>query len=439
MADLANYYGRLFTHHQLTEEERLQAQKLASQTVDGACFRCSTLFEDKHRLPTGAMYCRECIVFGRVRTDEALYSFSQQAFPPQNSLKWKGQLTDWQQGISDALRQYFKEKKATLVHAVTGAGKTEMIYQVLADAIDMGGAVCLASPRIDVCIELHRRLQEDFSCQISLLHGAGESYLRTPLVIATTHQLLKFYRAFDLLLIDEVDAFPYVDNSMLYRAVENAVKENGVTLFLTATSTEQLEEKVCAGVLHRLRLPRRFHGNPLVVPQKVWLAHFEDSLKKKKIVPKLIRKIAKQQQTGFPLLIFLPEIWMGQRFADLLKLHFPDMELGFVSSQTANRLDIIEQFRKKKVRILVTTTILERGVTFPCVDVFVVKANHPLYTASSLIQIAGRAGRSLERPTGEVVFFQDGSNSAIERAIREIQGMNEEAANGTMSTMSAKS
>ena len=114
-----------------------------------------------------------------------------------------------------------------MVHAVTGAGKTEMMYQVVATAIKAGKAVCIATPRIDVCIELYGRMKEDFSCPISLLHGESEPYFRTPLVIATTHQLLKFYQAFDLLIIDEVDAFPYVDNPILYKAAQNAIKKEG--------------------------------------------------------------------------------------------------------------------------------------------------------------------------------------------------------------------
>lgn len=118
-----------------------------------------------------------------------------------------------------------------------------MIYHTVASVIDKGGAVCLASPRIDVCIELYKRLQNDFSVPISLLHGESEPYFRTPLVVATTHQLLKFYQAFDLVLIDEVDAFPYADNPMLYRAADNAVKEDGVQVFLTATSTDELDKK----------------------------------------------------------------------------------------------------------------------------------------------------------------------------------------------------
>lgn len=50
---------------------------------------------------------------------------------------------------------------------MTGAGKTEMIYQVVAKVIDDGGSVCLASPRIDDMFELYKRLQNDFACEIA--------------------------------------------------------------------------------------------------------------------------------------------------------------------------------------------------------------------------------------------------------------------------------
>ncbi|BDD38191.1 hypothetical protein GUT183_04290 [Streptococcus ruminantium] len=302
-----------------------------------------------------------------------------------------------------------------------------MIYHTVASVIDNGGAVCLASPRIDVCIELYKRLQQDFSVPISLLHGESEVYFRTPLVIATTHQLLKFYRAFDLLLIDEVDAFPYADNPVLYRAVDNAVKPDGVQVFLTATSTDQLEKKIKAGKLERLSLPRRFHGNPLVVPQKIWFSQFEQYLKKGRLTPKLAKAIQHQRKTGYPLLIFVPEISKGMEFTKIVKKAFPSENIGFVSSQTENRLEIVEGFRNKNITILISTTILERGVTFPCVDVFVIQANHYLYSSSSLVQIAGRVGRSQERPTGLLHFFHEGSTRAIEKSIAEIKQMNKEA------------
>ncbi|MEG3310692.1 DEAD/DEAH box helicase [Streptococcus sp. SS-4456] len=427
MKELENYFGRLFTKYQLTPAEREKAEKLSSVSEKNACFRCGTAFEEENKLPNDAYYCRACLLLGRVRSDEELYYFPQKDFPVNSCLTWKGKLTDWQQMISDGLVENVGKRQATLVHAVTGAGKTEMIYHTVASVIDKGGAVCLASPRIDVCIELYKRLQNDFSVPISLLHGESEPYFRTPLVVATTHQLLKFYQAFDLVLIDEVDAFPYADNPMLYHAADNAVKEDGVQVFLTATSTDELDKKVKIGKLKRLSLPRRFHGNPLVVPQKVWFSKFDANLKKQKLVPKLTKVIKDQRKTGYPLLIFVPEISKGQEFSKIMEKTFPEENIGFVSSQTENRLEIVEGFRNQDITILISTTILERGVTFPKVDVIVVQANHYLYTSSSLVQIAGRVGRSMERPTGLLQFFHEGSTRSIEKAIAEIKQINKEA------------
>ena len=431
MTELQDCLGRIFTKNQLSPELQLQAQSLAGMVEEKgklSCNRCGQAIDkEKQQLPIGAYYCRFCLILGRVRSDEELYYFPQEEFPKANVLKWQGKLTEFQAKVSQGLVEAVTKRKDSLVHAVTGAGKTEMIYQVVAQVINQGGAVCLASPRIDVCLELYRRLKVDFTCDISLLHGESEAYSRSPLVIATTHQLLKFYQAFDLLIVDEVDAFPYVDNPMLYHAVHQAVKVEGTKIFLTATSTDELDKKVAKGELTRLSLPRRFHGNPLIVPQKIWLADFQKYLGQKKLVPKLRQFIQKQRKTSFPLLIFASEIKKGQEFAEILQSTFPNEKVGFVASTTENRLEIVEKFRQKEITILLTTTILERGGTFPCVDVFVVEANHRLFSRSALVQIAGRVGRSMERPTGELIFFHDGTTMAIEKAIKEIQEMNQEA------------
>ena len=425
-----NYLGRLFTEQELSLEERQQAKQILSVKKEKgqlSCQRCGSQIEEEWHLPVGAFYCRECLIMKRIRSDQKLYYFPQECFPKQDVLKWSGQLTPFQERVSQGLLQAVDKREATLVHAVTGAGKTEMIYQVVAKVINQGGAVCLASPRIDVCLELHKRLQNDFACEIALLHGESDPYFRTPLVVATTHQLLKFYQAFDLLIVDEVDAFPYVDNPVLYHAVNNCVKETGLRIFLTATSTDELDRKVKQGELKRLSLPRRFHGNPLIVPKPIWLSHFNRYLEKNDLPPKLKLYIEKQRKTTYPLLIFASEIKKGEKLKEILQEKFPNEKIGFVSSITEDRLEQVQAFRDGELTILVSTTILERGVTFPRVDVFVVEANHQLFTKSSLVQIGGRVGRSMDRPTGELIFFHDGLNLSIKKAIKEIKQMNQEA------------
>lgn len=302
-----------------------------------------------------------------------------------------------------------------LVHAVTGAGKTEMIYAAVATCIARGGAVCIATPRTDVARELYLRLSKDFSLPISLLHADAKPYFRTPLVISTTHQLLRFREAFDLLIIDEVDAFPFTDNETLYYACDHAKKSSATVIYLTATPTDKLKALVKTGQLTSISLSRRFHGHPLVVPKPIFHSH-ENAI---------YRYIKKQRKTTYPLLIFSPVIAWGNAFTSHLKQLFPDEKIGFVASTSEDRAELITQFREGALTILVSTTILERGVTFPKVDVFVLDSHHKLFTTSSLVQIAGRVGRSLERPTGLVYFFHNGLTKQITQAISDIRLMNQ--------------
>ncbi|MFR7699243.1 MAG: helicase-related protein, partial [Lacticaseibacillus paracasei] len=74
--------------------------------------------------------------------------------------------------------------------------------------------------------------------------------------------------------------------------------------------------------------------------------------------------------------------------------------------------------------VLVTTTILERGVTVPRCAVGVVAAADRAFTASALVQIAGRAGRAADSADDPVVFFTDRYTLALLAAKRQIVMMN---------------
>lgn len=418
---MENLFGRLLTRQELGDdfahlpENVVQIAGMVLRDKHAICKRCGTvsLLKDV-RLEIAAYFCPECLQLGRVRSDEWLYHLPQQEFPKQETLLWTGKLTPYQAEISAELVRAVEEKAQILVHAVTGAGKTEMIYAAIAKTISIGGAVGIATPRTDVARELYTRLSRDFSVPIALLHADSAPYFPTPLVIATTHQLLRFRQAFDLLIIDEVDAFPFVDNDALYFAANQSRKAQAALIYLTATSTDKLDKLVKSGELRQVSLSRRFHGNPLVVPKTI----FSDSDKV------IFRAIQKQRKTGFPLLLFAPVIRFGQAFTERLRQRFPDEKIGFVASTIENRAAEIDRFRLGELTILIATTILERGVTFPKVDVFVINSHHHLFTKSSLIQIAGRAGRSPDRPTGLVYFFHAGLTREMTRAISEIRHMN---------------
>ncbi|KLD60566.1 hypothetical protein WP50_09385 [Lactiplantibacillus plantarum] len=71
---------------------------------------------------------------------------------------------------------------------MTGAGKTEMLFPGIAWALAHQWRVAIASPRVDVCLELAPRLQAAFAdVQIAVLYGRNPApYQYTQLSLGPT-------------------------------------------------------------------------------------------------------------------------------------------------------------------------------------------------------------------------------------------------------------
>ena len=82
------------------------------------------------------------------------------------------------------------------------------------------------------------------------------------------------------------------------------------------------------------------------------------------------------------------------QFELVLRKCIPGARFEAVHSEDTERKKKVQKMRDEKLQFLITTTILERGVTFKNIDVLVIGANDPIYTESALVQIAGRVGRS---------------------------------------------
>ena len=236
------------------------------------CQRCmSKMLKSKVSLPNGSYYCPYCILLGRVSSDNKLYHLPENnLFQPlqKSPLTWQGTLSHFQKKCSDDLLQASVKPGEYLLWAVTGAGKTEMLFPTIERALMKHKRIALASPRVDGCNELYPRLCEAFA-QISpaLLHGRSNlPYRYSQLTICTTHQLLRFERAFDLLIIDEVDAFPFVNDKLLKSMAHRSLKLKGTLVYLTATPTGKQLARIRKKQLPVSYLPVRFHGHMLPVP-----------------------------------------------------------------------------------------------------------------------------------------------------------------------------
>lgn len=452
---LKKYYGRLLTRRELAlSNAQLQSllkrgliikiKAIERKIFKYICNRCgnrdSLMFSKMPCLSCNKVskYCRKCIYLGRIMSCEFLYYVPERVSTwkkHRQPCTWQGRFNDYQLKGAQTLVHYLNKKKDILLWAITGAGKTEMVFPVITQALRLGMRICLATPRKDVVIELFNRCKRFFPVvSIDALYHDCQAEGTAQFVIATTHQLIRYKRAFDLMIIDEVDAFPFHYDRQLPFVTKRALKKRGVTIYLTATPRKKEKRALLLKRLDYIFIPLRFHKQPLPVPQLCYVFNLNHYLNENKFPPIFMKWLKAYKKHDRQLLIFVPTVKLAKqllpRLTLILKRYFiinDSSEVAFVHANDDKRDEKIHLFRKKKICVLLTTTILERGVTFPSIDVIVLQACHTVFDEAALIQIAGRAGRSIDDPQGDVLFIHSGKTMAIVNAKQTIVQMNKRA------------
>ena len=372
------------------------------------CPRCGNADSRYIGYKNGTPYCRKCIGFsGRLATPNDSPTHHAKLVVPY-------QLSEEQQVISERIVCAISEGKNVLVNAVCGSGKTELVFEVIKQSLIKGQQVGFVIPRRDVVIEIYRRLEKVFPHnEVIAVYGGNNEKLRGDIIVLTSHQLHRYPHYFDLLIMDEIDAYPFANNDVLLAMFKNSCRGRFIMMSATISNAEIAKFKKSGGqVVH---LDSRYHGHPLPVPVIVLrmgiLKYFY-----------LIRKVRELVQENKPVFIFVPSISLCE---DLFLFLSKWVRGGaYVHSRCPNRQETIDAFKDKKHKYLVTTAVLERGVTVAHLQVIVFESDNRIYTTSALIQIAGRVGRKQDAPTGEVVFLADRRTQAMEDAIAEIQAKN---------------
>ncbi len=361
----------------------------------------------------GKYYCRKCISF---RGQEVTSADSKEK---DIILNLNYELSEDQAILSENLLNNYQKKLNSLVYAVCGSGKTEITLRVIAYALSQGKKVGFTVPRRDVIIELSDRFRQIFICNsVALVYGGKSKILTADLVCCTTHQLFRYPNYFDLLIIDEIDAFPFHNNEVLNAFFYRSIKGNYIMLSATPSLEFLSNFKKGGGVV--LELFSRYHRYPLPVPEVMVLPKTMQILKCYRLIKEYVKK-------GKSIFVFTPTIKICEELYDDLRFFIPGG--NYVHSKRKNRERIIKDFKDKKIKFLITTAVLERGVTIKGLQVIVFQANHNIYSSYSLIQIAGRVGRKKEEPEGKVIFLASENNVEIEKCIRAIEGANKNLQN----------
>ena len=372
------------------------------------CPRCGNSEPKYIGYLNGQPYCRFCISMRGKEADEKR--------PGHGSvvLKLDYSLSNEQKKLSDKIEANYKNGIDTLVNAVCGAGKTELIYGVMAYCLSLGKAVAFAVPRRDVVIELSQRIHMVFpNNSIVSVYGGHTEKLVADIVVLTTHQLYRYEKYFDLIILDEIDAFPFKNDKLLNTMFFRAVK--GHLIMMSATPSNEVIDYFSQNGRDILELNTRFHRHPLPVPEVVTRIGY---LKLFYLISVMKRMIKERKK----IFVFAPTIARCEFLFKIVKILVKNGT--FVHSKCHDRAQKIKSFKEGQYDYLITTAVLERGVTFKNLQVIIYDADSEIYDSQTLIQISGRVGRKIDAPEGEVIFLVNKRTTQIESAISTIKSKN---------------
>ncbi len=394
---------------------------------DGICQRCLSTSERHLKDIYGRSVCLDCTSFGQSTSDKFIYRKDRSIKQVKHVLSNPYRLTKIQESGSNFCLGCIKDRVNGYLEAVCGAGKTEMLYEGILHSLNNNQRVCLAIPRKQVVIELYHRLKSVFSkTNIKMLHGESKNDDGAHIIVTTIHQLIHYFQEFDLIIIDEFDAFPFVNNPLLHRFIKKAMKPSAVLFIMSATKLPISDFDFDISTMRKHFIYERFHGHELDIPKTMMIRNLRNKIKNQILPSNIIKLIKRWILEMNYVFLFVPTINDGL----LLKKLFN--QIGFntelFTSFTEYKAEVLKQFKNRKINVLISTSILERGVTYPKLNVLVMFSDNDIFTKDMLVQISGRVGRKIDYPTGEIFFASETKSNAMNAAIKHINEMNDERA-----------
>lgn len=232
-------------------------------------------------------------------------------------------LSDSQHRAADHLVHAVKNKnyEVCLLDGVTGAGKTEVYFEAVAQAIKQGQQVVIMLPEIALSNAFIDRFKKRFGCKPALWHSAltpaqrritwrGVAEGHTKIVVGARSALFLPYQDLGLIVIDEEHDPAYKqEDGVIYNARDMAVVRSHIgqlpTVLISATPSLESISNAWAGRYTHLHLPDRFGGATLPDVELIDMKVDKPSDRQHFISPRLKEEIEQTIERGEQVLLFL--------------------------------------------------------------------------------------------------------------------------------------
>lgn len=212
------------------------------------------------------------------------------------------ELTEYQSGALEEIREYHREDKVCLLHGVTGSGKTEIYIKLIEECLQSGKQVLYLLPEIALTTQIIERLRKYFGEKVGVYHSRYSNAERLEvwkevlefdpangsgkfnLILGARSSLLLPFRDLGLIIVDEEHdpSYKQFDPAPRYHARDSALylaRMQGARVLL-GSATPSVESYALAemGRFGLVKLTRRYTD---VLMPEILVADIREERRKK--------------------------------------------------------------------------------------------------------------------------------------------------------------
>ncbi|MEM9469854.1 MAG: primosomal protein N' [Pseudomonadota bacterium] len=232
-------------------------------------------------------------------------------------------LSSAQQEAASALQQHVKDNSfsVSLLDGVTGAGKTEVYFEAVAEALKANKQVLILLPEIALSNAFLERFKARFGCAPALWHSSlspakrkvtwrGVAQGQSKVIIGARSALFLPYQDLGLIIVDEEhDAAYKQEEGVIYHARDMAIvraKMGGIpTVLVSATPSLETMHNVWEEKYNHYLLPSRFGGAQMPDIHLINLKEDKPENRQHFIAPSLQKALSETLEKKEQSLLFL--------------------------------------------------------------------------------------------------------------------------------------
>jgi len=328
--------------------------------------------------------------------------------------------------ISEINKDLRSDKKMfRILQGDVGSGKTIVSFITAANVLEIGFQSALMAPTSILAkqhFNLSKKIFNGVKIRIELLTGKTETKLRKKILedlkkgkvdlLIGTHSLFQKkieFKNLGYIIIDEQHKFGVKQRMML---AEKGGKNCDV-LLMSATPIPRTMMLTIYGDMDVSRLTKKPKSRLPI------LTYSKPEKKIEELIEIINKNLSENNQVFWvcPLIKesqILDYSSVNKRFA-WLKKKFPNETSILHGELKQNEKDLVlEKFLKKKIKILVSTTVIEVGIDFPDANLIIIE-NANKFGLAQLHQLRGRVGRGHKQGKCILLFKDNLSKNSVQR------------------------